>query len=380
MKITAKPLKGDTFDVEIDPEQKVSDLKAKIAEARPEFPADSSKLIYSGKILVDTQQIKEYNIKDGEFVVVMVAKAKAAAPAAEPAAAPAQPAAPDAPAAAPTQPTGPVSYEQAASNLVSGGNMEGTITQLMEMGFDRPQVEKCLRAAFNNPDRAVEYLMSGIPANLEQAAEGGAAPPAAGAAPPAAGDTPAAAPPAAGGPTPFPAMPAGGGASPFPAMPTGGGGGDAGAPTATDGPLAELRNHPRLPELAAMCAQNPAMLQQILPAIAQQNPGLVQAIQENPEEFMRILQEAARGEGGGVDAAQDPVSAMLAAVQGGGGGGGGGGGPRPQRIQLSEQDRAAVERLAALGFDPQMAAQAYLACEKNEEMAANFLFDDSMND
>merc|ERR1719498_2142609 len=85
---------------------------------------------------------------------------------------------------------------------------------------------------------------------------------------------------------------------------------------------------------------------------------------------MRILQEAARGGGGGVDAAQDPVSAMLAAVQGGGGGGGGG--PRPQRIQLSEQDRAAVERLAALGFDPQMAAQAYLSCDKNRSWPRTF--------
>merc|ERR1719171_1555347 len=153
--------------------------------------------------------------------------------------------------------------EQAASNLVTGSSMEPTILQLMEMGFEREQLEKCLRAAFNNPDRAVEYLMSGIPESaLPQ--EGGAAPPAA--APAAApGSTPA--PAATGGANPFPAMPTGGGgANPFPAMPTGGGGGGGGA--AADGPFAELRNHPRLPELAAMAAQNPAMLQQILPAIA----------------------------------------------------------------------------------------------------------------
>ena len=43
---------------------------------------------------------------------------------------------------------------------VTGSVYEGIVMQLMEMGFEREQCVKALRAAFNNPDRAVEYLFN----------------------------------------------------------------------------------------------------------------------------------------------------------------------------------------------------------------------------
>jgi UV excision repair protein RAD23 len=46
-----------------------------------------------------------------------------------------------------------------------------------------------------------------------------------------------------------------------------------------------------------------------------------------------------------------------------------------QVLRLSEEEMAAVDRLASMGFDRTEAAQAYIACDKNEELAANLLMD-----
>ncbi|CAJ1431886.1 unnamed protein product [Effrenium voratum] len=50
-------------------------------------------------------------------------------------------------------------------------------------------------------------------------------------------------------------------------------------------------------------------------------------------------------------------------------------GEEPGR-QVSESDQAAVSRLMALGFGQQQALEAYVACDRQEELAANFLFEE----
>ena len=54
-------------------------------------------------------------------------------------------------------------YGQAASNLVSGNTLEQTIQQILDMGggtWERDTVVRALRAAYNNPERAIDYLYS----------------------------------------------------------------------------------------------------------------------------------------------------------------------------------------------------------------------------
>merc|ERR1711862_541956 len=111
--------------------------------------------------------------------------------------------------------------------------------------------------------------------------------------------------------------------------------------------MGELRNHPQFTQLAQTVLQNPQVLPQILPVLAQTNPEIARAIQENPQELMRLLQEAAGGGGGGAGGPPMP-GATGGAPQAGRGG-----------PQLSEEESAAVQRLADLGFPRHAAVQAY---------------------
>lgn len=59
----------------------------------------------------------------------------------------------------------------------------------------------------------------------------------------------------------------------------------------------------------------------------------------------------------------------------GAGHGGQGGANQPGTIRVSQEEMDAINRLTSLGFPKHKAAEAYFACDKNEELAANFLFE-----
>ncbi|KAK0161061.1 hypothetical protein PV327_009578 [Microctonus hyperodae] len=357
MIITLKNLQQQTFTIEIDPSKTVKDLKEKI-EAQKGFVAQHQKLIYAGKILVDEQPLTEYNIDEKKFIVVMVTKPKVVAgctsnegqteenkeqPATSPPTLPTpSPVAPTAarPAGVLDQPTNAVAVDvrgQPESALLMGEEYNTMVNNIMDMGYEREQVEQALRASFNNPDRAVEYLLTGIPAQLFE-------------------DPPEDPPESQ----------------------------ESGNEPGQD-PLAFLRSQPQFQQMRQVIQQNPQLLNAVLQQIGQSNPALLQLISQNQEAFVRMLNEPVGAAGGNTTAQGGaPVSSPTSAINQGGrgtaGGGGGGGGAGSGVISVSPQDREAIDRLKALGFPEHLALQAYFACEKNENLAANFLLSQNLDD
>ncbi|KAM7093780.1 UV excision repair protein RAD23 homolog B isoform 1-T1 [Molossus nigricans] len=407
MQVTLKTLQQQTFKIDIDPEETVKALKEKIEseKGKDAFPVAGQKLIYAGKILNDDTALKEYKIDEKNFVVVMVTKPKpvttpaptttqpsnpattttvssstapavaqvptptpALAPTPTPASvtpasttassepAPASATKQENPAEKPaetpvaTSPTSTDStsgdssrsnlFEDATSALVTGQSYENMVTEIMSMGYEREQVIAALRASFNNPDRAVEYLLMGIPGDRESQAVVDP-PPAASTGPPQSSVAAAAATTTATTTT-----------------------------TSSGGhPLEFLRNQPQFQQMRQIIQQNPSLLPALLQQIGRENPQLLQQISQHQEHFIQMLNEPVQEAGG----------------QGGGGGGGSGGiaeagSGHMNYIQVTPQEKEAIERLKALGFPEGLVIQAYFACEKNENLAANFLLQQNFDE
>lgn len=210
------------------------------------------------------------------------------------------------------------------------------------MGFPEDQVKQAMRAAFNNPERAVEYLMSGIPAMSFGATE-----------------TPHPAPSTEGGagqanaPTaqPFDMFQQGSG--------TATGAGDAG-----EGALDFLRENQQFQALRTMVQANPQILQPMLQELGKQNPRLLDLINSNQQEFLQLLNESLPE---GEDADQLMEGLMGEGTEGEG--------LPATEIQITPEENEAIQRLEAMGFDRSLVIQAFFACDKDEALAANFLLE-----
>eukprot|EP00826_Nyctotherus_ovalis_P009542 TRINITY_DN12523_c0_g2_i5.p2 TRINITY_DN12523_c0_g2~~TRINITY_DN12523_c0_g2_i5.p2 ORF type:complete len:158 (-),score=62.60 TRINITY_DN12523_c0_g2_i5:108-581(-) len=107
-----------------------------------------------------------------------------------------------------------------------------------------------------------------------------------------------------------------------------------------------------LAELRERILQDPNYLQELMQELQAVNPQLYQAMQQDPQGALQTLLGEHEAE-------------MEDEEQ-----------PEPD-IQITEEEKAAIDRLAGLGFTEMQAAQTLFACEKNEMLAANFLLENS---
>ncbi|KAL7844976.1 hypothetical protein SRHO_G00235160 [Serrasalmus rhombeus] len=294
MQITLKTLQQQTFKIDIDAEETVKALKEKIEneKGKESFPVAGQKLIYAGKILNDDTALKEYKIDEKNFVVVMVAKPKAAPAAAQPSAAATTTSSTSSSTTAPTTPS-------AASAAASDKPTESTPQE------DKPAEEKPPSNAVPSSTPASDGPRRGVPADGHTSGR------------------------------------------------------------SLELTLLEfLRNQPQFLQMRQIIQQNPSLLPALLQQIGRENPQLLQQISSHQEQFIQMLNEPA-----------------LESGQGGGGGGvAEAGGGHMNYIQVTPQEKEAIERLKALGFPEGLVIQAYFACEKNENLAANFLLQQNFDD
>lgn len=53
--------------------------------------------------------------------------------------------------------------QQDGNDILTGPQYNKALEDITNMGFDKELVAKALKAAYNNPDRAIDYLLNGIP-------------------------------------------------------------------------------------------------------------------------------------------------------------------------------------------------------------------------
>lgn len=297
MKLTIKTLDQKTFCVDFDEKKSVWDLKAFLWKL-PEVGVEPEKqqLIYAGRVLSNEQDLKSYSIDERKFLVIMAKKApinetvekkpetgseiesmdktaesesdnsegvKKTDEQAEPSSKEDQSKTEstvateatatattttststttatntqDVPQASPTVEDRPILSEDPLFATTS----ELMVQNIMSMGYAETDVRRALRASFNNPDRAIEYLIEGIPE--------------------------------------FPDM-----LAPPPEIQTDN-------LNLTQNPLGFLRSDPRFNQMRQVIQQHPELLSTVLAKIGESNPTLLALIREHQEDFLRMVNE-----------------------------------------------------------------------------------------
>lgn len=201
------------------------------------------------------------------------------------------------------------------------------VDNLSSMGFEKEACENALRAAFWFEDRAIDYVLNGIPADVMDAMAQAHAQPQAQAPPQ--------------------QVPQQQGAQP--------GQQQQGGPLANIPPeiltqIQDLTQNAQFMELRQHARNNPEVVfPHIIGFIQQSKPQLWEFFEENLELFKQLIL------GGPADGQPQAEN--------------------PNEIRLLPAEAQAIARLQEFGFEKYECAVAYLSCDKNEEMALSMLFD-----
>ena len=328
MKITIKNLKQISYNVEITSEKpSVLDLKKEI-EKEHGFDSTLLKLLFNGVVLDDSKNLEDYKIQDGSIIIMMNTKAKPKNTQSQPNNDSSQPKPEEKKPEEKNQvqPKQPEKKEEKPQ----GEKCSSQINSLVDMGFEKSQAEAAIKAARGQVDLAVEFLYNGIPEGIDDLDVD---------------------------------------------MGEGQGEGDEGEDNNEGDPVKDIASVAKI-----VCKDNPAALTELLQSIQQTNPELMALINEHEDDFKtyleqpinendyRIFQRFKQNMGGGDDEEEGHDH-------------GHGEGHGQIRLNLSPEDQAAIQRLKDLGnFSEADVVQAYIACEKNEELTANYLFEQKMRD
>ncbi|OHS93824.1 hypothetical protein TRFO_02344 [Tritrichomonas foetus] len=186
MIVTFTNISGKKINIECDPEQTIKDIMVIVAE---KFDAknDKIRLIYSGKPLSEDQTLKNINYQQGTTVIVHISRRPVAPPPSTPAPSVSTPPQPSQTSTTPTAslpnpiqqpvappPSNPISPPVSAQPSQPQGNSETSashdeaISELMSMGYNLNQCEVALRLANGDLSLAANLLIEGrIPAKAD---------------------------------------------------------------------------------------------------------------------------------------------------------------------------------------------------------------------
>lgn len=333
MKLVLKTLKQQIHEIEIEDDSgTVQDLKL-LVQAKYNIEADTIKLVFNGNVLKNETTLKSNSIGDGNTIVMIVSKAKVQNKPEEPKIE-AQPSKPQPQEKIEIKPSSssnnPKPNAQSSSSndtankpLTQPKDYTNEIKTLSEMGFPKEYAESAIKAAKGNVNIAIEFLYNGIPDvpindNAISGDEGEEQ-------------------------------------------------GETGDSTSSVEVVKRIGSIVKI-----LCLNDPSQLQNIILELARVQPELLELIKQHESEFKERINQPPNEEDYQIfqqfSAQQGESQGLLSGASSQSSG-------RQDVIRLSKDEFDAVQRLKEFGFTEMEAAQAYFACDKNEELALNFLFE-----